>query len=109
MKKVSFRPRAWEDVEESAIYLAANAGEVIAEQFLSEVGKTTETLTSFPARGTRCPFVHAHLKGIRRVPVSGFENWLVFYSVAGDSVEVVRILHGARDIAVILGEPEGRL
>lgn len=109
MRKVSFRPRAWGDVEESAFYLAENANVTIAERFLSAVEKSTETLIGFPARGVLCPFLHADLKDIRRIPVIGFENWLIFYRVAGDGVEVVRILHGARDIAAILGEPEERL
>jgi toxin ParE1/3/4 len=109
MRQVSFRPRAWDDVQESAFYLAANASEAIAERFLNAVETSTQVLTSFPAMGVPCPFVHSDLKDIRRIPVNGFENWLVFYRAEGDGVEIVRILHGAREIAAILGEPESRL
>ncbi|MGP8251697.1 MAG: type II toxin-antitoxin system RelE/ParE family toxin [Terracidiphilus sp.] len=89
--------------------MAANASEAISERFLSAVETSTEALTVFPAMGTPCPFLHPDLKDIRRIPVNGFENWMVFYRVVGGGVEVVRILHDARDIAVIVGEPDGRL
>jgi plasmid stabilization system protein ParE len=35
---------------------------------------------------------------MRRVPVSGFTTYLPFYVPRGGGIEVVRILHGARDI-----------
>ncbi len=44
---------------------------------------------------------------MRRCTVVGFRNHLVFYGIEGDVVEVVRILHGARDIPVVLIDPLG--
>jgi toxin ParE1/3/4 len=41
---------------------------------------------------------HEHL-GIRRRP---FGNYLIFYRVAADAIEVVHILHGARDYEPLL-------
>ena len=35
---------------------------------------------------------------MRRWPVKDFENWLVFYLPKRDGVEIVRVLHGARDL-----------
>jgi len=38
-------------------------------------------------------------RGIARgLPVSGFENYLIFYRPLQDGIDVLRIVRGARDI-----------
>ncbi|QQS40528.1 MAG: type II toxin-antitoxin system RelE/ParE family toxin [Acidobacteriota bacterium] len=37
------------------------------------------------------------IRRFRMFPVKGFKSYLVFYRIGGDSVEIVRVLHGARD------------
>lgn len=39
---------------------------------------------------------------IRKRPVKGFEKYLVFYHVEDGKVQLIRVLHGARDIPSIL-------
>jgi len=46
----------------------------------------------------------AGLKGLRRFPVTDFGNYLVFYLPRRDGIEVIRVIHGARDIEVLLGQ-----
>jgi toxin ParE1/3/4 len=104
MKNVRFRPKTWEDVEESAFYLAEEASQATAERFLDAIVMTTGALARLPRMGAPCHFHNPRLRGIRRHPVTGFENWLVFYHAAATGVEVVRVLHGARDIATVLRE-----
>jgi len=41
---------------------------------------------------------HPRLADVRMWPVPGFEKCLVFYQQNQDTVEVVRVLHAARDI-----------
>ena len=38
------------------------------------------------------------LAGIRVSRIRRFKNYLIFYRVLDDGIEVVRVLHGARDI-----------
>jgi toxin ParE1/3/4 len=38
------------------------------------------------------------LHGLRSWRMRGFESWLVFYRVTEEAVEIVRVLHGARDL-----------
>ena len=38
--------------------------------------------------------------GLRSLPV---ENYLIFYRVRDDTVEVLRVIHGARDLGAIFG------
>jgi plasmid stabilization system protein ParE len=38
--------------------------------------------------------------------VSGFEDYLIFYLPSDVSIEVTRVLHGARNLQRILGRPK---
>jgi toxin ParE1/3/4 len=42
------------------------------------------------------------LEGLRSWPVPGFEDIRVYYLVRGESLIVIRVLHGKRDINRIL-------
>lgn len=44
------------------------------------------------------------LVGIRTWAVDGFPNHVAFYRTIEGGIEVIRVLHGARDIDRILGE-----
>lgn len=52
--------------------------------------------------GVRYETENPRLMRMRRWPVTGFENYLVYYRPLRDGIEIVRILHGARDIARLL-------
>jgi toxin ParE1/3/4 len=36
--------------------------------------------------------------GIRSWRVKGFENYLIFYQITSDTVDILRLIHGARDL-----------
>ena len=42
------------------------------------------------------------LAGLRRFPVSGFGNYLIFYRQIDGGIEVLAVVHGARDIPSLL-------
>jgi len=69
--------------------------------FVLELREACETLVDAPERFARVPR-YEHL-GIRR-RVHG--NYLIFYRTGRDVVEVLHVLHGARDYESILF-PEG--
>jgi len=46
------------------------------------------------------------LHGMRRLPVNEFEKYLIFYLPHEHGIEVIRILHGARDIDGLFAEEE---
>lgn len=65
-----------------------------------------ERLASMPELGTRRKLANPRLKSVRCWPVPGFHQYLIFYRpVDQQGVEIVRVLHGARNIAAILDEP----
>ncbi|MGH8608175.1 MAG: type II toxin-antitoxin system RelE/ParE family toxin [Gammaproteobacteria bacterium] len=62
------------------------------------------TISQQPAIGS---LRYAHLPmldGLRMWVVPGFENYLVFYIERGHFIDIVRVLHAARDIPSILRE-----
>ncbi len=61
-------------------------------------------MLEMPEAGATRAFQDPRLEGIRMWPVPGFPRFLIFYRVQQGEVEVIRILHGARNIARILGD-----
>lgn len=107
--RIERRPQARRDVLESAAYLALEAGEEVALRFAAAVEKTLRNLADQPGIGSsRWPWVLPQLAGLRSRPVPGFESWLVFYFALEDGIEVMRVLHGARDLETTLGSEQGR-
>jgi plasmid stabilization system protein ParE len=54
-----------------------------------------------------CTWINERLRGLRRTLVRApFQVYQVFYRVTDEEIEVLRVLHGSRDIhAVRLAEP----
>jgi toxin ParE1/3/4 len=48
--------------------------------------------------GRRYGFTDPEFESVRVWHVRGFRNYLIFYRPIDNGVEVVRVLHGARDI-----------
>jgi toxin ParE1/3/4 len=84
------------DLEQITTYIAEQSIE-IAFNIAQELREKCESLADAP-RGYPLVPRHEHL-GIRRRP---FGNYLIFYRVGADTIEVVHILHGARDYERLL-------
>jgi toxin ParE1/3/4 len=101
MKKVIYRPRALLDLKETASYLSIEGNAEVADRFLDAVQESAKTLVGMPGIGALCAFHNPRLRSTRRIPITGFENWIMFYQVTEKHIDVIRVLHGARDIAAI--------
>lgn len=101
-RRVERRPRARLDVVEQAIYLGQEASEEVALRFIDAVDAAFRRLADTPEIGRLCELRSPRLAGLRSWSVPGFEKHLIFYRVDEDLVEVVRIVHGARDLALAL-------
>jgi toxin ParE1/3/4 len=84
------------DLERIATYIAEQSPK-IALNFVRELRGKCESLADAPRSYPLVPR-HEHL-GIRRRP---FGNYLIFYRVGPEAIEVVHILHGARDYERLL-------
>ena len=69
-----------------------------ARRFLSAAESSFRDLAQNPEMGEACEYRGARGKGLRRWRVKGFENYLIFYRPFSDRLEIVRVLHGARDL-----------
>ena len=75
------------------------AGEDIARRYLSALDETLRRLAHQPFLGRKCRFRSDALKALRcQVVARPFDTHLVFYRVEGESLQVVRVMHGARDL-----------
>lgn len=85
------------DLDRSAEFLG-RTNRSVADRFLSGVDDAFEMLRESPSLGAPRRFNSSSLVGLRSWRVKGFENWLIFYRVVDDVVEILRVLHGARDV-----------
>lgn len=54
-----------------------------------------------PGMGSHAHFLTARARDVRFWPIKGFENYLIFYRPTDRGIEMVRVLHGARDINAV--------
>jgi toxin ParE1/3/4 len=95
------KPRAKCDVVEIAEFLGEDSPHT-AERFLSALEVSLEALLAMPDIGRCVTIQNPKLAGVRRWPVIGFEKVLIFYRPDPVGIEVLRVLHGARDLHQIL-------
>ena len=100
--KLVQRQRAVEDIDEHAAYIPERNTRA-AYRFLDKVEETFGVLRRHPRIGSR-RFDHI-VAGLRAWPVSGFDSYIILYFVTGGGVQVVRIVHAARDLEGLLKGP----
>jgi toxin ParE1/3/4 len=96
-------PAADDDVDDVAAYIARRSPDQ-AVRFYDAVNATYKLILEAPARGALYGLTHPRLRDIRKRAVLGFPKHLVFYRIDADMVEVVRVLHGARDLSGVFAQ-----
>ena len=91
-------PSADRDLDAQAGYLMQEAGLETALRFYDAAATTFKKLARMPAMGERHQSTNPRLSGLRVWRIEGFPNHLVFYRPFDGGIEVVRVLHAARDI-----------
>lgn len=102
-RRVLIRGSALFDLEEQAVFLdqrSVDLGPRFAGACLSEF----DGLADMPGRGRAREFKNPRFQDVRSWTVKGFPNYLIFYRDLGDAIEILRVLHGARDIDSIFEE-----
>ena len=57
-----------------------------------------------PKIGKLSKLLKPELSDVRQYPIKGFKTCLIFYRATDTGVEIIRVLHGARDLEPILDE-----
>ena len=98
--RVSRSDTALRDLDELATYIQHDSPDA-AIRFLAAAEASFILLATSPELGQRQEFHRPELAELRVWQVQGFENFLIFYRPLERGVEVVRVLHAARDIAAV--------
>lgn len=89
-------PRAILDVDEIWSYVAAH-DLTTADRLVQRIADATNRLTDHPTSAPARPDLG---EGVRTLVVG---SYLVLYLVGPDSVDVIRVVHGARDLERLRG------
>ena len=98
------RPKADEDLEEQAFYLAQKASLETGHRFLMAAHETFGLLASHPGIGWPARLRNPELSALRVFRVSNFPKILVFYLPASGGIEILRVVHGARNLAAFINQ-----
>jgi toxin ParE1/3/4 len=107
MSRIIRRPAANRDLVQIFRDYARKAGLRVADRFYAEAEATFARLAGMPGLGAPYEPDEPLYAGLRVAPVSRFRAYLVFYRPLADGIEVLRVLHGARDLAGILADELG--
>lgn len=94
MKRLSYRPAALADLRSIALYIAEdNPPRALSfvDELRARATQAAERPESFPARDDLAPGLRAARLG----------RYLIFFLNLPEEVEIVRVLHGARDLRAL--------
>lgn len=101
--KVVYRQAASDDVvRQFRYYLVDQNLPEIAVRFRDAVRLTVESLSERPLMGARYSSKASSSQSLRSWPVAGFQAVRIYYTADRDVLHVIRILHGKRDLKLIL-------
>lgn len=97
-------PKADRDLDDQADYVTREHSLDLGLRFLAAAHETCALLASPPAMGWKCQLSHPALAETRVFRVRGFTNVLIFYRASRGRIEIVRVLHGSRDLERLFGQ-----
>lgn len=89
------------EIDQIAAYIARDNLSA-AVRFHQRLQETFERLSAWPHCGAPRVTLNPTLQGLRSYPIRGYRNYLVFYIPFEDRVEILHVVHGARDIPEVL-------
>jgi toxin ParE1/3/4 len=92
------------DILDAYLHLGLDSPDA-AERLLDALNEAVTFILENPAAGSPRASSSARTQGTRFWALRAFPNYLVFYKAdARGAVEIVRFLHGARNLSRLLGE-----
>lgn len=99
-RKLIKREQAKRDLIDMADVIAQDNLDA-AERFLDAAQAAFRFLARTPGAGATREYSDPTLKDLRMWPIKGFEKYLVFYRTVPGGLDIIRVLHTARDIEAI--------
>jgi toxin ParE1/3/4 len=94
-REIRKKPQAERDIEECFVFIGEDNLD-IAVHFLVAVEDSIELISKNPFVGKIREFKDFKIKNIRMMLVKDFHNYQIYYTVGDETIEIVRVLHGAR-------------
>ena len=101
-REIIQRAEAQEDLADAFAYIGQDSLDA-ALRFLDAAEQTFRQLAMMPGIGERFRSGRPELADVRRIGITGFRKYQVYYRPIDNGIEVLRVLHGARDVERILG------
>jgi toxin ParE1/3/4 len=95
------------DLFEAIAYYRREGTPATARRFLDAAQDTFAQLAQMPGMGRAYQTNRPQLQHLHIWRVRGFASFLIFYHATDDTLFIVRVLHGARDIEYLLGDELG--
>jgi toxin ParE1/3/4 len=99
--RILITPLANQDIDAHVNYLRVY-NEKAAFRLFDSIRLTLTQIAKIPKIGVSYPLQNSRLAGLRKWPIKDFSNYIIFYLEKPEQIEVVCILHGARDIRFVL-------
>jgi toxin ParE1/3/4 len=96
--EVSFSPNAERNLEEIEDYIAENGDPDASARVVDQIVDRCEALANMPSSGKARDEI---ARGLRSA-TSGM--YVIYYRIHKDKIEILRVWHGARDNAALIGE-----
>jgi toxin ParE1/3/4 len=101
-REIVITQNARADVKKHFAYLSQNNPDA-ALKFFDATRETYAQLARMPGMGSIYEVENPRLSEIRKWSVKGFKNYLIFYVVHEEFIEIMRVIYARQDIQKILG------
>ena len=102
----TIKPKADRDLDDYADYLAREASLEVSLRFLAAGHEAFALLASHPNIGWSSRLKHASLKTLRVFRIKRFEHMLILYRPLSDGVDILRVIHGSRNLQALFRRRE---
>lgn len=96
------RPQFLADAQECAEYLTTEAGGAVTITWLDALKKVLDQIQQTPEIGRLRQDLP--VEGIRSLNLRKYPNYLVFYRLENDAIELLRVRHGMMNLAELFSD-----
>jgi plasmid stabilization system protein ParE len=104
LKPVDISPAAIDDLLAITVFLVSESDSLsLKDRFIAAAASTLNTIETFPLCGRARPTRHPRLSALRSLRIDPpFGKYLIFYQATPSASLILRVLHGAQDIHLLL-------
>jgi toxin ParE1/3/4 len=106
-RRIIVLPEAEADLSEQYAWFLTEVNEDVADRFLAAFDATARLAFEHPESGAERSFLDPRLHTLRMLTLHDFGRHLLFYRPTEQGIDIVRVLHSARNVeAMLRDQPE---